>query len=102
MAAPSTNLAVTEEPTTPDFAALHAYPFDSDPEFQAGLAHIVRQQAPGSEVSSTSSPELQGLVLQAKCFYYSRYVFGVLLKYISIWNRTMLTAIAESTIYNRL
>lgn len=52
------------------FEALRAYPFSTDREFAQGLAIILRHpDVPASEEEINRTDDL---VLQAKCFYFSR------------------------------
>lgn len=53
------------------FERLHAYPFDTDVEFRNGLAIILgHPETPASEAEMNREDDL---VLQAKCFFFSRY-----------------------------
>ena len=53
------------------FERMSTYPFTSDPEFSAGLATILGHPAtPASEEEMNRNNDL---VLQAKCYYFSRY-----------------------------
>ena len=51
------------------FSSIRSYPFEKDPEFQKGLSLILGHSATDEEVNSDDD-----LVLQAKCFYFSRYI----------------------------
>lgn len=56
------------------FANLQAYPFHTDLEFRSGLSIILghpEKPATDAEVDAESD-----LVLQAKCFFFSRYVLA--------------------------
>ena len=46
------------------FSAIDTYPWDADPEFQAGLQAIVG--------SNTDPRQVERLTLRARCFYYAR------------------------------
>ena len=50
------------------FDILKSYNFDEDPEYQAGLASILDQVPNG-----LSDQEKESVILDAKCFYISRY-----------------------------
>ncbi|PYH98350.1 hypothetical protein BO71DRAFT_371273 [Aspergillus ellipticus CBS 707.79] len=52
------------------FERLSSYPFSSDPEFAAGLSIILGH--PGILASEAEISRNDDLVLQAKCFYFSR------------------------------
>lgn len=56
---------------TQPFERLQSYPFSADPEFANGLAIILgHPETPASEAEMTRDDDL---VLQAKCFFFSRY-----------------------------
>ena len=66
------DIAIEEEKENQDhfFSTLHSYPFQTDVEFRKGLSVILRhpdRSATDAEVNSEND-----LVLQAKCFYFSR------------------------------
>jgi hypothetical protein len=50
---------------------LHSYPFVSDLEFKTGLAVILGH--PGTAASDAEVLQQDDLILQAKCFYISRF-----------------------------
>ena len=53
------------------FERLKSYPFNTDPEFANGLSIILgHPDAPASETEVNRDDDL---ILQAKCFYFSRY-----------------------------
>ena len=54
------------------FEKLESYPFNADPEFANGLSIILGH--PDVPASETEVNRDDDLVLQAKCFYFSRYV----------------------------
>src|SRR6202161_4178876 len=54
------------------FESLNAYPFASDSEFRNGLAVILGR--PGTSATDEEVAYEDDLVLQAKCFYFSRLV----------------------------
>lgn len=54
------------------FEKLESYPFNTDPEFANGLSIILGH--PDFPASETEVNRDDDLVLQAKCFYFSRYV----------------------------
>lgn len=53
------------------FEALQSYPFHADSEFANGLAIILGH--PNMPASEEEMDREDDLVLQAKCFFYSRY-----------------------------
>lgn len=53
------------------FEALQSYPFHTDSEFANGLAIILGH--PDMPASEEEMDREDDLVLQAKCFFYSRY-----------------------------
>lgn len=53
------------------FESLLSYPFHTDPEFANGLAIILGH--PGTPATEAEMNREDDLVLQAKCFFYSRY-----------------------------
>lgn len=53
------------------FKSLQAYPFHTDPEFANGLAIILGH--PSTPATEAEMNREDDLVLQAKCFFYSRY-----------------------------
>lgn len=53
------------------FERLRSYPFSTDSEFANGLSIILGH--PGSPANETEINREDDLVLQAKCFYFSRY-----------------------------
>jgi hypothetical protein len=59
-------------PTDPSlYEKLHEYPFADDPEFGKGLSIILgHPEAPGASRDEVKRED--DLVLQAKCFYFSR------------------------------
>jgi hypothetical protein len=58
-------------PEVPVFERLQAYSFDSDPEFANGLSIILgHPDYPATKVEMNRDDDL---VLQAKCFFFSRY-----------------------------
>ncbi|KIW18299.1 hypothetical protein PV08_02587 [Exophiala spinifera] len=59
-------------PVTPAsvYQGLFTYPFDTDQEYQAGLATILGH--PETPVTSDELIDKKELVLQARCFYFSR------------------------------
>lgn len=57
------------------FQKLKSYPFDTDPEFAKGLSIILgHPETPASDVEVRREDDL---VLQAKCFYFSRCVWCI-------------------------
>ena len=64
----------TPNPLQPEtiFRSLSTYPFDSDPEYLAGLAAILGH--PDTLPTEVEISEKQHLALQAQCFYFSRSV----------------------------
>lgn len=57
------------------FERLQSYPFSSDPEFANGLSIILgHPETPASEAEMNRDDDL---VLQAKCFFFSRYAGNV-------------------------
>ncbi|KAJ6107917.1 hypothetical protein N7523_009240 [Penicillium sp. IBT 18751x] len=57
---------------TPDsFEKLYSYPFQADPEFSNGLAIILGH--PGTPATQEEMDREDDLVIQAKCFFFSRY-----------------------------
>lgn len=57
---------------TTTYQSLKSYPFKTDPEFATGLSIILSHpQTPASESEIDRDDDL---VLQAKCFFYSRWV----------------------------
>jgi hypothetical protein len=52
------------------FQHLEAYPWNTDEEFQSGLRSILGSTPPAE---AQKGPQQDELILQAKCFYYSRY-----------------------------
>lgn len=55
------------------FHRLNSYPFHTDPEFAKGLSIILgHPETPATDAEVNRSDDL---VLQAKCFYFSRCVF---------------------------
>jgi len=72
---PDNGIAIPRtQPSDPSTASvleqLHSYPFGSDPEFQDGLSAILGD--PASPTTAEAESERQNLILQAKCFYFSR------------------------------
>lgn len=55
------------------FERLRTYSFQNDPEFANGLAIILGH--PHTPATETEMSREDDLVLQAKCFFYSRYHF---------------------------
>lgn len=55
------------------FERLRAYSFQNDPEFANGLAIILGH--PNTPATETEMSREDDLVLQAKCFFFSRYHF---------------------------
>ena len=53
------------------FERLRSYPFHTDPEFANGLAIIMGH--PGTPATAVEMEREDDLVLQAKCFFFSRY-----------------------------
>lgn len=53
------------------FERLRSYPFSTDSEFANGLSIILGH--PGSPANEAEINREDDLVLQAKCFYFSRY-----------------------------
>lgn len=49
---------------------LHSYAFDSDREYQAGLAALLGH--PGTPATRQELEEKTDLVLQTQCFYFAR------------------------------
>jgi hypothetical protein len=62
---------MTESQSPISFEQLKAYPFASDPEFANGLAIILGHA--GTPASEAEMSRDDDLVLQAKCFFFSRY-----------------------------
>ncbi|GLI79055.1 hypothetical protein PoHVEF18_007378 [Penicillium ochrochloron] len=61
---------MTDSQSPSSFEQLKAYPFTSDPEFAKGLAIILgHADTPASEAEMSRDDDL---VLQAKCFFFSR------------------------------
>ena len=57
------------------FERLQSYPFSSDPEFANGLSIILgHPETPATEVEMNRDDDL---VLQAKCFFFSRYAGNI-------------------------
>jgi hypothetical protein len=66
------------------FERLQSYNFPSDPEFANGLAIILgHPETPATEVEMNRDDDL---VLQAKCFFFSRYMLKILLRFYSATN----------------
>lgn len=63
MAQPSQSSGIFEE--------LRSYQFHADPEFANGLAIILGH--PGTPATEVEMNQENDLVLQAKCFFFSRY-----------------------------
>lgn len=57
---------------TDTFERLRSYDFQNDPEFANGLAIILGH--PETPASNTEMNREDDLVLQAKCFFFSRYL----------------------------
>jgi hypothetical protein len=58
------------------FERLQSYSFSSDPEFANGLSIILgHPETPATDVEMNRDDDL---VLQAKCFFFSRYVVNIL------------------------
>lgn len=57
------------------FEAIQSYPFHTDLEFRNGLSIILGH--PGTPATDAEIDREDDLVLQAKCFYFSRYVLVV-------------------------
>lgn len=55
------------------FEKLRTYSFQNDPEFANGLAIILGH--PNTPATETEMSREDDLVLQAKCFFFSRYHF---------------------------
>ena len=53
------------------FERLRLYPFETDPEFANGLAIILGH--PGTPATKAEMNRGDDLVLQAKCFFFSRF-----------------------------
>lgn len=66
MASPCLESSATDGQDENLFQQLHAYPWDSDEEFQSGL-HAILGPHPSPE-------QAEPLTLRARCFYYSRHV----------------------------
>ncbi|KAL5333573.1 hypothetical protein BJX70DRAFT_392074 [Aspergillus crustosus] len=69
----STSIAQSSEPQQPQgkiFEQLRAYPFSTDREFATGLAIILGH--PETPVSKEEIARDDDLVLQAKCYYFTR------------------------------
>lgn len=67
----------TEQSSLPPLEAdiynfIHTYDFSSDLEFRKGLGIILGHPVPASDAEVTSNDDV---VLQAKCFYISRFVW---------------------------
>lgn len=62
----------SETPQTALYEKLNTYPFDTDPEFAKGLSIILGH--PDSPATREEANRDDDLVLQAKCFYFSRCV----------------------------
>lgn len=60
-----------ETSSTSIYQQLSQYPFDTDPEYQAGLAAILGH--PGTPATSEELADKSELVVQAQCFYFSRW-----------------------------
>ena len=61
--------------TTGDlYNIVYRYDFSSDPEFRKGLGTILGRTEPASDAEVASGDDV---VLQAKCFYISRFVFSI-------------------------
>lgn len=58
--------------STSPFESLSSYPFTSDPEFAKGLSIILGHPNTPASVDEINSDN--DLVLQAKCFYFSKFV----------------------------
>lgn len=54
------------------FKRLQSYSFDADPEFANGLAIILGH--PATPATEAEMKREDDLVLQAKCFFFSRYL----------------------------
>jgi hypothetical protein len=67
------------EPYPEIYSEVDKYPWDTDEEFQGGLAAIL-----GSDPSPARTAEL---TLRARCFYYSRYADSHLHKFLMIGDR---------------
>ncbi|KAB8234625.1 hypothetical protein BDV23DRAFT_150988 [Aspergillus alliaceus] len=66
----TTQISATQQPETEIYVRLKSYPFILDQEFAKGLAIILgHPDAPATETEIGRSDDL---VLQAKCFYFSR------------------------------
>ena len=57
--------------STITFSQLSTYPFDTDTEFQSGLATILGH--PGMSATPEEISQSHDLILQAQCFYFARY-----------------------------
>ncbi|KAL1867189.1 hypothetical protein Plec18167_008730 [Paecilomyces lecythidis] len=70
MASPETPVAADATATVSRFSELNAYPFSTDLEFKKGLAVILGH--PETPATDEEISREDDLVLQAKCFYFSR------------------------------
>lgn len=68
----ATQPSIEANPTTDLCDIVHTYDFSSDPEFRKGLGTILGHVGPASDAEIARSDDV---VLQAKCFYISRFVF---------------------------
>lgn len=66
------HLARNQIPEVEIFEKLNSYPFQSDPEFAKGLSIILGH--PDLPATRDEINREDDLVLQAKCFYFSRWV----------------------------
>jgi hypothetical protein len=67
----SSSPSTEANPTTDIYNFIHKYDFSSDLEFRKGLGIILSHPEPASDVEIASDDDV---VLQAKCFYISRFV----------------------------
>jgi hypothetical protein len=65
-------LVEAQEPEFDLFKKLNSYPFRTDVEFAKGLSIILGH--PDNPATEAEIDREDDLVLQAKCFYFSRYV----------------------------
>lgn len=76
------------------FESLQSYPFHTDPEFADGLAIILGH--PGTPATEAEMNREDDLVLQAKCFFYSRYSISSMSLHLAIALLTFTVSLQQS------
>ncbi|KAJ5495597.1 hypothetical protein N7539_000713 [Penicillium diatomitis] len=71
-------MQMTDSSPVSDFESLRAYSFTSDSEFANGLAIILNH--PGTPASEEEITRDDDLVMKAKCYFFSRYDIGILVR----------------------